>query len=115
MRLTCKTAVGYCDTSIATRENKLQKLGPLEDGEEKLGLPLSFLFSALQESEILISGPRIAYTLDGKLGYADIVMIDFKGKKVLTGYTDALFVTTEKEFPFEEYGKTWALTREELE
>ena len=26
MRLTCKTANGYCDMQIATRENKLKKL-----------------------------------------------------------------------------------------
>lgn len=37
-RLTCKTAIGYCDMADAVRENKLEKLGQLEDLMERYGI-----------------------------------------------------------------------------
>lgn len=115
-RLTCKTAIGYCDTNIATRENKLNKLGQLEDIEEELGIDLITLFKAkngfygdlFQKYYLDADNYSIIKTI---YKYKNQIKVDFLDKKI-----EAYFDYEEyyMYFNFCDYGKTWALTRKEL-
>lgn len=111
-RLTCKTADGYCDMQIATRENKLEKLGQLEDIEEELGIDLITFHKALKNG--------VYYKVINKdsANYGKI----FFDKYVLWGWdidSDGNYFTMMQSqiqtFNLKDYGKTWALTKEELE
>ena len=79
-----------------------QKLGQLEDIEEELGIDLTTLFKALKDG---------AYFKDffGGEKYKPATRCIHN---VLGGYA---FVIEPKAFYFKDYGKTWALTKEELE
>ena len=98
MRLTKKfenqyyTEINY----IAT-----QKLGQLEDIEEEFGIELTKLFS------VILNG--CAYCKD--YGYFRNCEIDLHDKKIIFCDIDPT-ITYEK---LSDYGKTWALTKEELE
>lgn len=103
MRLTCKTAIGYCDMQIATRENKLDKLGKLEDAEEiceKLENQRRFFRKYIDTNEIVETEYRWRIT----------TAYNFNKKKIYVigrGFGDV--------FDLDEYGITWAITKEELE
>ena len=84
-----------------------QKLAQLEDIEEELGLDLIILFKALKSGVYYYIGQQL--TRD----YVSLI------SKYLTNYNDKLgydFITMfeKKLLLFEDYGKTWALTKEEL-
>lgn len=90
-----------------------QKLGQLEDIEEELGIDLITLFKALSQKV------WIKYKDNGKevidqlqfVGFAkDEQNTDFN---LLLGKYDGAYLSTI--FDFKDYGKTWALTKEELE
>jgi len=107
-RLTCKTANGYCDMSIATRENKLQKLGQLEDIEEESGIDL-ILRHKIETSET-------AYIKNGNNEIIKGTIEFFYSKLKAFGV-----ICPHKEYGniliacrIDELGKTWALTKEEL-
>ena len=100
MRLTCNTANGYCDMQIATRENKLDKLGQLEDIEEELGIDLLVLHKAISCGVFMLTKNfDIVYCEHPKL-------IHYKSgwKMLICG----------SNLSFPSYGKLWALTKEEL-
>ena len=108
--------VGKCDTNIEEftsnhklRNDLLNKLGQLEDIEEELGIDLITLFKVRQIYW------RIKYIDTGE--YSDIeksyrVYLDFQNRdiKVYRDYDEFGF-----NLDLKDYGKTWALTREELE
>ena len=73
------------------------KLGHLEDIEEELGIDLILLFKA-------INSP--IYTKSGTQYYVgfDLIEQDSKG--------DWYFSTVDGNYYFKDYGKTWALTKE---
>lgn len=76
-----------------------EKLGQLEDIEEELGIELITLFKALKNGICTMRGFEyptliIDYSKDNPLGFNFLL----KGQIVL----------------FKDYGKTWALTKEEL-
>ena len=88
---------------IANRDNLLvceamNKLGKLEDIEEELGIDLITLFKALKNG-IYKKGRN---NLKGLILYSKMPMFSFYHKTI-----DAELI--------EDYGITWALTREELE
>jgi len=103
---------GYApDTSDRKIRNKL---GKLEDIEEELGIELVVLFKALYEGvyiidsdeNIIFEEPMLSfnqekntnlYVLDGVTSYPP--------NKLCKSYS----------YYFKDYGKTWALTKEELE
>ena len=106
-RLTCKVANGYCDMSNATRENKLDKLGKLEDIEEELGIDLITLFKALK------NGIWVKYDADfGFTGKPKIVIKKDKCTEICL--REKKWWIQENDFLLKDYGKTWALNKEEL-
>lgn len=104
MRLTCKTAIGYCDMSIATRKNKLQKLGQLEDIEQELGIDLVTLFKALNNGVF-------EKDLDNNVSHTKIRGIEKYG---LCAIWHSNIPECDYTLEYKDYGKTWALTKEEL-
>lgn len=111
MRLTVKNREGvtvepdyefhYLQNNICCND-RVQKLGQLEDIEKELGIDLLTLFQALKEGIYTIHShgerldPCLAY--DRVIGY----ILDFQYEP-------------EVECILSDYGKTWALTKEELE
>lgn len=79
------------------------KLGKLEDIEQEIGIPLEVLFKALKDG-IWTSGYE-------KRDSKKIWLRNFNGKLLLEVSNRFCF---DLYYP-EDYGKTWALTREELE
>jgi hypothetical protein len=131
MRLTCKTAIGYCDTSIATRENKLYKLGQLEDLEEKLGLPLDvwvylmkYKLSTLRSYACDTPYPDDIYienTFDDEEQRERFMKVNGRPQRFILGIDFEKKVVNvqgleewTKHVPFSEYGKTWTLTKDAL-
>lgn len=92
----------------------VEKLGKLEDIEEELRIPLEVLFKALKDG---------AYTkFDGQIWKCtsiDIFYSDYFEKYLLEAYyienVETFDSSYEHPLNIEDYRKTWALTREELE
>lgn len=78
--------------------NGLNKLGKLEDLEEELGIDFITLFNALKDG-IYKKGRN---NLKGYILFDNCPMLSFVHKTISCEL-------------IEDYGKTWALTREELE
>ena len=87
------------------------KLGQLEDLEEELEIDLITLIKALREPVYVIINKKIVETQCGHIG-EDCKFIDFEvdGKDYRNMYDIETYCVLVKE-----YGKTWALTKEELE
>ena len=118
MRLTKKTKLfrGYTrDFAISNVVDEMTyKLGQLEDIEEEIGIDLITLFKALKEQTSIyyINGNKIiefkCFCNEYSYHYKEV---DFK-REALEIYTDTCHL--EKRLYFKDYGKTWALTGEEL-
>ena len=100
MRLTKKIRNNEIEVEIAKIDEGFTKLGQLEDIEEELGIDLITLFKALKNG-VYVKG----------LGYFRYADFDFEGKVIIYGDIDPI---CGNEF-LSDYGKTWALTKEELE
>lgn len=90
-----------------TDDQILNKLGQLEDIEEDLGIDLITLFKAqkIDQSIYLLDYDNTIYELD-----LAIIM-----SKYIEGYNLIVFDGFDNAYlPLKDYGKTWALTREEL-
>ena len=74
------------------------KLGQLEDIEDELGIGLDILYKLLVRGCYYKCNNEILYTFGN---------VDVTNKIIHTIYNKDLF--------FKDYGKTWALTKEELE
>ena len=82
----------------------IKKLGILEDIEEELGITLEVLFKALKEG--------IYY--DHKHRNPESISFRFCCNDLIVEYT--CFGCTDYDYlEIKDYGKTWALTKEELE
>ena len=92
----------------------VDKLGKLEDIEEELGIDLITLFKALKDRQVIF---KHIYGLENPKIYLEthkIAGLLFDGKNYGlwlydNGFGDEFWVYTK------DYGKTWALTKEELE
>ena len=86
-----------------------RKLEKLEDIEEELDIELTTLFEIYNK----MCEQKFVYFKIGneiKIEYYDYYVIDFKNKEIIgTEYELMGF------YSFKDYGKTWALTKEELE
>ena len=91
--------VGYIKSNNQSNQETLRKLGQLEDIEEELGVDLVTLFKALDECYI-----------DGHKGTAIILNKEEIGIKIKLSDN----AWTSKILKIKDYGKTWALTKEEL-
>ena len=104
----CRKPADKFDGTELIRTNR--KLGKLEDIEEELGIPLEVLFKALKNG-IKVKGYDDELEVDTILDFEpDELVLDYGLKAITTG-RDYI----EHDFEFEEYGKRWALTKEELE
>lgn len=85
------------------------KLGQLEDIEEELGIDLEILYKALKSESIWIQ----KHIGGGKFR---IVEVNIRGLNI-NKYTNEITIRDENNslHILNSYGKTWALTREELE
>ena len=110
MRFTKKSdKLGYClrHSSIKTWQC-WNKLGQLEDIEDELGIDLITLFKAIKNgvfyySEGIQLTKGIVYIISNYLGtYNDKLSYSF------------LTYNEKQQLFFADYGKTWALTKEEL-
>ena len=118
-RLTKKNDIGYFPTyERETKENYydlIHKLGKLEDIEEELGIDLLTLFRALK------NGIYLKFGSEKNTG----VGVYYEHRAILPRHFDkdykGYFIDLQLElsinfnFYFKDYGKTWALTKEELE
>lgn len=116
MRLTRKNKAGnYVFNFGITQDNKLlnNKLGQLEDIEDELGIDLITLFKALKEQQPIyyVNGSIIKFECFSNEYCYYYKDIDFKYKS-LNIYKD--ICSLEESLYFKDYGKTWALTKEEL-
>lgn len=127
MRLTrkennnCLTENGLvkCDYKITCdKRTAYQKLGQLEDIEEELGIDLKILFKALKQGYAFTTGFNNRLE---KWFYQRIEGIDECYYPIGQKFLKVVF-NQNKDFSgcrwipsFKDYGKTWALTKEELE
>ena len=99
----------------------VNKLGQLEDIEEENGLDLITLFKALKDGFYIKYNDKIVHIFPDKhitinFWYKTInVFIPPKFFIDCKKGTDYLSETIDEEYWFKDYGKTFALTREELE
>ena len=102
MRLTEKVKDYYtCDYSLS--KNVCNKLGELEDIEEEIGIDLITLFKALKDGVWTKFNNEISKCDECEYQMLDIYIYFYwnNGKHLVFLLTD--------------YGRTWALTKEELE
>lgn len=78
----------------------VQIVGKFEDLEEELGIGLTKLFEILKSENIYANGKR--YDNSNSLSYMGNSWLIFNHQ-------------AKQGFRFKDYGKTWALTKEELE
>ena len=98
MRLTYKLQSGGYAPCKYTGWAAFDKLGQLEDIEEELGIGLDTLYELLIRGCYYKCNNEILYT------FGDVSV---SNKCICNPYN--------KELLFKDYGKTWALTKEELE
>jgi hypothetical protein len=131
-RLTKNYSGDYCAGDVNEWEITC-KLGHLEDLEEELGIPLEVLFKALKEGIWTKGGYYDSCYLDAEpqfvkgkylqIGCAWYSQYDKKDDNYENGFDEedalCIFSMDWEEIVYctrlKDYGKTWALTKEELE
>lgn len=91
------------DTSAFTKKI-IDKLGKLEDIEENIGISLEILFKAME------SGIYYVNNSSREISFANSLTTSLEKHK--GNY--CLYIGHEKAVYFKDYGKTWALTKEEI-
>lgn len=86
----------------------INKLGKLEDIEDELGIPLEVLFKALKDGIFF-------YHKHYGIQYCNFVYLCDGGYWRLSITNPRDDFESNLELGLEDYGKTWALTKEELE
>ena len=82
------------------------KLEHLEDIEEELGCPLEVMFKVLKQ--------KFVYNIENEKIELLLVFLSNKSNDLyLYGFTE--ITTQDVRLSLKDYGKTWALTKEELE
>lgn len=116
-RITKKRDGFYYDTDECMVSNCSQKLGRLEDIEEELGIDLTTLFMALKY------GIYVYYEDEERYQFHNNLRLEYH-KTLGWGLVDIYGSICRNDMPMKlemefyelkDYGKTWALTKEELE
>lgn len=107
-RLTYKVNDHYYFDNVDDLIDVSNKLGPLEDIEEKLGCSIELYYKMCVEGTELYSLPH-SDVIQWKHKY--IYHKDFEGNTVFCLMLDSALTPL---YYVKDYGKTWALTREEL-
>lgn len=106
----------FCPRRDVSYDDCLNKLGQLEDIEEKLGIDLTTLFKALFNNKFYALNP---YGFDTQVKIIECHGISFE-KSEYKGYAIGGYFSLPSElfnhcsWSIKDYGKTWALTKEEL-
>ena len=105
-----KLVSGETKHGFPVLQKHADKLGQLEDIEEELGIDLLTLFKALKQNYVYRKG------LDNNLFYNCEVCVRSVSMKGLMCFNEG-FGWGECDFTlsWKDYGKTWALTKEEIE
>lgn len=109
------------DEELSTKLDSIHKLGILEDIEDELGIYLITLFKALNKGFYIKYNNKIVHISPDKNitinFWYNIINVSILPKFFIDCKkgTDYLSEEIDEEYLFEDYGKTWALTREELE
>ena len=99
----------------------VDKLGTLEDIEEELGIDLITLFKALKDGFYIKYNGEIVHIFPDKHitinFWYNIINVFIPPKFFIDCKKGANYLseTIDEEYWFKDYGKTWALTKEELE
>lgn len=117
--------------SIETHNKIIDKLGKLEDIEEELGISLIVLFKALKggiwiKSFICFCGYQLVekapvFVKEIEIGYQDYTEVDENFSASIVDEKNVLCIYEHNYDYFDrcarikDYGRTWALTKEELE
>lgn len=105
-----KNTIGYKQNPYNSLDECLQRLGQLEDSEDELGIDLKLLPTLLKIKE----GDKI-YVIDGTLVKAEVTGNSLVNGRLMVfshyGYKGIMYTPV---CYYSEYGKTWALTKEEL-
>lgn len=120
MRLTKKNGSPTEDHAIYEQQYKLRDL---EDIEEELGIGLATLFEALKTGIYFVENNEICYVAKHNVEYSLVKehedwLIQTKWLQIATLWLEE--IGAEKthietlRFYLKDYGKTWALTKEEL-
>ena len=109
-RITEKRDGFYYDTDECTFNYCSEKLGPLEDIEEELGIELEVLFSALKNGVYYFNeqGQLIrdyVWLVNNYIGVGTPEKLSFS----------FLTYSTRQTLLFENYGKTWSVYKQTLE
>ena len=100
MRLTRKREDGKYLKTIKSIDVCMNKLGQLEDIEEELGIDLITLFKALKNGCYVKPWTEIKHSYEIRTGSDNIHLF--------------LLDENDNHYSLKDYGKTWALTKEEL-
>lgn len=99
------------DEELSTELDSIHKLGQLEDIEDELGIDLK-VYHKLMDM-LYCSEPNILYVKDKDgIIQVGILEIDYCKKKIIF-YKDKNY-NDDYVYGFWQYGKSWALTKEEL-
>lgn len=117
--------VGYADNFKAFDGKPIEKLSKLEDLEQELGIPLEVLFKALKDGIIPkqhFEDDELIDNKENKVYKISLVVyklqntIEYYLSNIRYQYGDAnCGIDSGCSVELKDYGKTWALTREELE
>lgn len=100
------------DEELSTKLDSIHKLGQLEDVEDEIGMELKVYHKLMN---MLYCGKHnMLYVKDkDTIVQVSILEIDYCKKKIIF-YKDSSY-NDDYVYGFIQYGKTWALTKEELE
>lgn len=100
------------DDELRTELDSIHKLGQLEDLEEELGMELKVYHKLM--NMLYCSKSNILYVKDkDTIVQVSILEVDYCKKKIIF-YKDSSY-NDDYVYGFAQYGKTFALTKEELE
>lgn len=99
------------DEELSTKLDSIHKLGQLEDVEDEIGMELKVYHKLMN---MLYCGKHnMLYVKDkDTIVQVSILEIDYCKKKIIF-YKDSSY-NDDYVYGFAQYGKTWALTKEEL-
>ena len=100
------------DEEVMTKLDSIHKLGQLEDLEEEIGMELKVYHKLM--NMLYCGKTNILYVKDkDTIVQVGILEIDYCKKKIIF-YKDSSY-NEDYVYGFDQYGKTFALTKEELE
>lgn len=114
-RITKKRDGLYYDTDECMVSNCSQKLGPLEDIEEQLGVDLITLFKALNVCDGVWVKDKEYGLCNWSMGQLWFGYNSSKSESFINPQIYFLKDGGYSYFKLSDYGKTWALTKEELQ